>query len=225
MVRLSHRPIYLFVTALLFTPMLHAEVRELSNTEMTEAYIQDGTIVIKHRAVNDDEPKRKVNIKVGPGEPAVAEADTVTDLQQDQRQREGLVQQELTVLTSEQQLRNQEQTQALSSLSIASYQSDAQFQQQQLAEGLVRQGLGLPEGTEITTDMMVQYLQGFSGQSVGDPLGAQQTITNTGIQIIMPNPGGQIETGVYPSGDQSMNVNANNQQIIFNLLFPQQQNP
>ena len=202
--------------------LAQAEVTELSNTEMTEAYIQDGTIIIKHRAVETPSTKKKVNIKVGPGEPTIAEVDTLTSQQQDQRVQEGLIQQELTVLTSEQQLRNQDQTQALSALSIPTYQSDAQFQQQALAESLVRQGLGLPDGTEVTTDMMVQYLQGFSGQSVGDPLGAQQTITNTGIQISMPNPGGQIDSGVYPSGDQSMNVNATNQQIIFNLLFPQQ---
>jgi len=70
--------------------------------------------------------------------------------------------------------------------------------------------------------MMVQYMQGFSGQTSGDVLGAHQAITNDGFQIIIPNPG-DINTGVFPSGDGSMNVETTNQQIIFNLLFPKNQ--
>lgn len=214
----------LLVLSMLISPSFSwAEVTELSNTEMTEAYIQDGAIVIKQRPVTPTpKPKQKLTFKVGPGEPAVAEVDTVEDLENSNNTQQALIQQEYITRNSAQQLENYDFDQSISAMTVPDYQSSAQVQRDLFAQNLVRQGMGLPEGTPVTTDMMVQYLQSFAGQTSGTPLGAQQTITNDGYQFIIPNPGGQFETGVFPSGDNSMNVESTNQQIIFNLLFPKQ---
>lgn len=211
----------LFCTA--FVAHIQAEVTELSNTEMTEAYIKDGAIVIKQRPVESAPiPKQKVNIKVGAGEPAVSEASQTGQLESSNSTQQALILQEYTTRNAAQQYENFEFEDSLSGLTIQDYQSTAQVQRDLHAQNLVRQGLGLPDGTAITQDMLVQYLQTFAGQSSGDTLGAHQTVTNDGFQIIIPNPGGQFENGVFPSGDQSMNVETTNQQIIFNLLFPRQ---
>jgi len=219
---MAHRSCWILLASCM-APFSMAEVTELSNTEMTEAYIQDGAIVIKQRPVAaQPTPKQTVKIKVGPGEAPVSEASQVGELEDSNNTQQALIQQEYTTRNSAQQLENYDFNQSLSGVQIPEYQSAAQVQRDLYAQNLVRQGMGLPEGTPITTDMMVQYMQGFSGQTSGDVLGAHQAITNDGFQIIIPNPG-DINTGVFPSGDGSMNVETTNQQIIFNLLFPKNQ--
>jgi hypothetical protein len=206
-----------------FVAHTQAEVTELSNTEMTEAYIKDGAIVIKQRPIETaPTPKQKVNIKVGAGEPAVSEASQTGQLESSNNTQQALILQEYNTRNTAQQYENFEFEDSLSGLTIQDYQSTAQVQRDLHAQNLVRQGLGLSDDTAITQDMLVQYLQTFAGQSSGDVLGAHQAVTNDGFQIIIPNPGGQFENGVFPSGDQSMNVETTNQQIIFNLLFPKQ---
>lgn len=216
---------YLFVLSCAFGfSLANAEVTELSNTEMTEAYIQDGAIIIKQRPVQTNPaPKQKVNITVGPGEPVVSEATKVGELEDSNNLQRSLIQQEYSNTNNTKQFDNFEFTQSVNGANTPVFQTTAQAQRDLHAQNLVRQGLGLPDGTDITQDMMVQYLQTFSGQTSGDVLGAHQVMTNNGLQIVIPNPGGQFESGVFPSGDQSMNVETTNQQIIFNLLFPKQQ--
>ena len=85
----------------------------------------------------------------------------------------------------------------------------------------MRQGLNLDNNTQITTDLMAQYLQGFTGTYVA-PDGSQQAITSQGYQFSTPNPNGQIGNAIYPIGD-TMSVEVTDQQVIWNLLFPQQQ--
>ena len=209
----------LFSTVLFISAVASAEVQELSNTEMTEAYILDGSIIVKQKKV-EPKPEAKTNkrITLSPGTPAISEADTVRELDQ-QANQQTIYEQNLLQRQGEQQLLQQEQANS-NQLFISPQLNAAAQAQQAYAQNLVREGLGLPSGTQITPELMGQYLSSFAGQTTGDPLQAQQAITNSGFQFIIPNTGGEIQSGIYSSGDGSINVESNNSQIIFNLLFP-----
>jgi len=64
-----------------FCATTSAQVEELSNTEMTEAYIKDGAIVVKQRQKLQTKKTKpiKVNLTVGPGEPAITQAEQVQE--------------------------------------------------------------------------------------------------------------------------------------------------
>ncbi|NVK39045.1 MAG: hypothetical protein HWE18_14050, partial [Gammaproteobacteria bacterium] len=156
-------------------------------------------------------------LKVGPGKPAISEAEQVLELDQ-QAVQQLQFDQQVTQQQGAQQLNQYEQANN-TALFIAPPLNPAAQAQQLHAQALVRDGLGLPEGTQITPEMMGQYLSTFAGQSTGTPLQGQQTVTADSFQFIIPNPSG-IQNGSYTSGDGSMNVESNNAQIIFNLLFP-----
>ncbi|MGR6873715.1 hypothetical protein ACU6U9_15700 [Pseudomonas sp. HK3] len=213
-------PLYLIgCFALLASISASAEVKELSNTEMTEAYILDGSIIIKQKnAKTKPETTNKARIKLSAGKPAVTEADSVRELDQ-QATQQTIYDQSLMQRQAEQQLQQLEQANN-NQLFVPSPLSPAAQAQQTYAQNLVRDGLGLPSGTQVTPELMGQYLSSFAGQTSGDPLRGQQTITNSGFQFIIPNLGGDIQSGIYSSGDGSINVESNNSQIIFNLLFP-----
>ncbi len=202
---------------------LLAQVEEMSNTEMTEAYIKDGAIVVKQRIQTEPREKKKtVNVTVGPGEPAQSEAEIVFEQDSQNIQQNQTNNREFSVNTPQQQLNQFEQGQAISSFITPNFQSDSALAQQVRAQNLVRSGLGLPDDTQVTQELMVQYLTTFAGQSSGSPLGVTQSISADGFHFSTPNLGGQIPSGVFPSGDNSMNVEVNNQQIIWSLLFPKQ---
>lgn len=211
--------LWLFSVALFICATANAQVQELSNTEMTEAYILDGSIIVKQKQI-EPKPDAKTNkrITLSPGQPAITEADTVRELDQ-QANQQTIYEQNLLQQQGEQQLRQQEQANS-NQLFISPQLNAAAQAQQAYAQNLVREGLGLPSGTQITPELMGQYLSSFAGQTTGDPLQAQQAITNSGFQFIIPNAGGEIKSGIYSSGDGSINVESNNSQIIFNLLFP-----
>lgn len=216
---MRQKSLCLFSAVLFISAVASAEVQELSNTEMTEAYILDGSIIVKQKQV-EPKPDAKTNkrITLSPGQPAISEADTVRELDQ-QANQQTIYEQNLLQQQGEQQLRQQEQANS-NQLFISPQLNAAAQAQQAYAQNLVREGLGLPSGTQITPELMGQYLSSFAGQTTGDPLQAQQAITNSGFQFIIPNAGGEIKSGVYSSGDGSINVESNNSQIIFNLLFP-----
>lgn len=198
-----------------------AEVEELSNTEMTEAYIQDGAIVIKQRATTPT-PKKQVTIKVGPGEPISSEADRVSAINTSNTNQSTIIGTELNNNLTSQQLQDNALNQSLQNLTFSAPLTSAQQAQQTYAQDLVRTGLGLPDGTSITPELMGQYLSTFNGQTYGNPIGAHQTVNTNGYQIVIPTAGAQLETGVFPSGDNSMNIDSTNQQLIFNLFFPKE---
>ncbi len=201
-----------------------AQVEEMSNTEMTEAYIQDGALVVKQRIQPNSKKKQKIKVKVtvGPGQPAISEAEMALQQEQQTTQQNQQFNREFSDNAPQQQISQFEHNQASSSFSTPNFQSNAALAQQVRAQNLVRSGLGLSDGTEITQDLMVQYLTSFSGQSSGSVLGVTQSISNDGFHFSTPNPGGQLPSGVFPSGDNSMNVEVNNQQVIWNLLFPKE---
>ncbi|MGB3668380.1 MAG: hypothetical protein WA963_15605 [Bermanella sp.] len=212
--------LYLIGSMVLFSgTQAQAEVEELSNTEMTEAYILDGSIMVKQKNISP-KPALKPNAqyKVSAGQPVVSEVDTVRELDQ-QATQQTQFDQNSTQLQAQQQLRQLEQSNS-TQVFIAPQLNPAAQAQQAYAQNIVREGLGLPSDTQITPEHMGQYLSTFAGQTSGDPLQGQQTITNSGFQFIIPNTGGEIQSGIYSSGDNSINVESNNAQIIFNLLFP-----
>ncbi len=196
------------------------QVKEMSNTEMTAAYIKDGAIVIKQRNIEPEPSKKKVSLKVGPGQPFVSDSHKLTQQERQSQQQYRQIGDALLDGSNEQQLNQYNLNQNSTSIVLPNYQSGAELSQMQHANNLVRTGLGLSSDATITPDLMGQYLSSFAGQSSGSPLGAHQTINANGYQIIIPNVGGQLQTGVFPSGDNSMNVETDNQQLIFNLLFP-----
>jgi hypothetical protein len=212
------------LTALALSLLSHisiAEVEELNNTEMTEAYIKDGSIVIKQRVVKAP-PKKKLKFIVGPGEATVTEVQEVTAINQNNAAQYKTINQELIRDQESQKLASSDLYQASLGAQIPATMTTAQQAQQQYAQDLVRNGLGLPAGTEITPVKMGEYLATFNGSTYGDVLGAHQTVTPDGVQFIIPNVGGQFEAGIYPSGDNTMNLEATNSQLILNLLFPKQ---
>ncbi len=211
------------LTLALVSPYLWAQVEEMSNTEMTEAYIQDGAIVVKQRIQQKSEKQKlKVKITVGPGQPAISEAEQVSELEQQNTHQNQPFNREFSDNAPQQQFNQLESNQATSSFITPNFQSNAAQAQQVRAQNLVRNGLGLPSDTQVTQELMVQYLSSFSGQSSGPALGVTQGITNDGYYFSLPNPGGQLPSGVFPSGDNSMNVDVTNQQVIWNLLFPKE---
>lgn len=205
----------------LFGSIAYGEVQELSNTEMTEAYIKDGAIVIKQKAIAPT-PKKKLIIKAGPGEAPISEAEQVSIMIQGTTTQSSIINTELNRELTNRQLRDNEQNLNIQNLSIASPLTASQQAQQIYAQDLVRSGLGLSPEATITPEIMGQYLASFSGQTYGDTLGAHQTVNNNGIQFIVPTTSIQLETGVFPSGDNSMNINSTNQHLIFNLFFPKE---
>jgi hypothetical protein len=220
---MRHTHLYLFsFVAFIISASAMAQVEELSNTEMTEAYILDGSIMVKQKNI---QPKNlnlpNTHVKIGPGKPVVTEADAVRNLDQ-QATQQTQYDQNLVQRQGEQQLLQLEQSQN-NQVFIPPQLNPAAQAQQVYAQNLVREGLGLPSDTQITPEHMGQYLSTFAGQSSGTPMQGQQTITNSGFQFIIPNPGGQIQSGIYSSGDNSINLESNNTQIIFNLLFPKNQ--
>jgi len=215
--------ICIVLTFTLANPYLWAQVEEMSNTEMTEAYIQDGAIVVKQRIQQKSEKQKpKVKITVGPGQPAISEAEQVSELEQQNTRQNQPFNREFSDNAPQQQFNQLESNQATSSFITPNFQSNAALAQQVRAQNLVRNGLGLPSDTQVTQELMVQYLTSFSGQSSGTALGVTQGITNDGYYFSLPNPGSQLPSGVFPSGDNSMNVDVNNQQVIWNLLFPKE---
>ncbi len=212
------------MTLLLNSVFLWAQVEEMSNTEMTEAYIQDGAIIIKQRIKSTPVSKQstRVKVNVGPGEPAISEAEQVLEQNQQNTHHSENFDRDFADQATTTQFKQFENNQTTNSFTAPNFQSNAALSQQLRAQDLVRTGLGLPEGTEITQNLMVQYLTSFSGQSSGSPLGVTQSISNDGFHFSTPNPGGQIQSGIYPSGDNSMNIEVNNQQLLWNLLFPKQ---
>ncbi len=204
------------LTLALVSPYLWAQVEEMSNTEMS-------AIVVKQRIQQKSEKQKlKVQITVGPGQPAISEAEQVSELEQKNTHQNQPFNREFSDNAPQQQFNQLESNQATSSFITPNFQSNAAQAQQVRAQNLVRNGLGLPSDTQVTQELMVQYLTSFSGQSSGPALGVTQGITNDGYYFSLPNPGGQLPSGVFPSGDNSMNVDVNNQQVIWNLLFPKE---
>ncbi len=205
-----------------FCATTSAQVEELSNTEMTEAYIKDGAIVVKQR--QKLQPKKatpiKVNLTVGPGEPVITQAEQVQEQDSQNINQNEFLERELNDSSNQQQLQQFELNQISSNISIEALQNDVAINQQSRANEIVRQGLNLDSNAQITTDLMAQYLQTFTGTYVA-PDGSQQAITSQGYQFSTPNPNGQIGNAIYPIGD-IMSVEVNDQQVIWNLLFPQQ---
>jgi hypothetical protein len=213
----------LFAIALfLFNPLSYAEVEELSNTEMTEAYIKDGSIIFKQRNVAAT-PKKTIKVTIKAGQPVTTEAEEVSITDQSNASQYTLINQELNRDQGNRQLNKIDFNVSSLGLQIPEFTSAAQQAQMQYAQDLVRSGMGLTSGAEVTPEIMGQYLATFSGQSYGDPLGAQQLVTPNGVQFSMPNLGGQLDSGLFPSGNNSMNAEVTNQLLLFNLFFPQEQ--
>ena len=218
--RFNHCLTLLLVT---LSSLALGQVEELSNTEMTEAYIEDGAIVVKQRI--KQQPKKptpiKVNLTVGPGEPAISQAEQVQEQDSQNIVQNDQIERELIESANQQQLQQLELSQINASVGVFELQSSTAIAQQTRTQEIVRQGLNLGNDTQITTDLMAQYLQTFTGTYIA-PDGSQQTITDLGYQFSTPNPNGQLGSAIYPIGD-TMSVEVTDQQVIWNLLFPQKQ--
>lgn len=209
-----------FVIAMMATGYAWSQVEELSNTEMTEAYIQDGTIVVKQKIVKSEPIKtNKKQYKVGKIEPMQGEHEQVLVTEQQSISTLELIQQDSNQRQTELQLQDLDHSQTIRQVAIPAMLSTVAQSQQDQAYAIVRNGLNLPDNTAITPDLLGQYLAGFSGQSTGNPLTAQQTINSTGIQFIIPN-NQQINPGSFTSGDGNLNTQINDQQLLFNILYP-----
>lgn len=206
---------------LIGSSVTHAEVQELSNTEMTEAYIEDGGIIVKQKAKTRVEPKQKVRLNVRPGEPHIADEQVVQEREDTYQNTSETLLLEMQRDTTRQQLEQNQLSQYNNSVFIPDLQSEAAVAQRAHAEDIVRNAMGLSADTQVTDIMMAQYLSTFNGQSSGTIQTFQHNATDTGFQFIIPNPGA-INPGLHTSGDGSMNVEVTNQQIIWNFIYPRE---
>ncbi len=217
--------IWQIIPIIFFSEAVFAEVEELNNTEMTQAYIEDGAIVIKQRSISPrpDKEKPALDFKVGPGQPSVAE----NELAIEQNTQNSILNQQLNyeVIDSapQRQLSNFEARASTSGVILPAYQTNAALAQEARVNDIVRDGLGLTDDTQITQELMVQYISSFEGETTNNLAGPQQSITANGLQISAPNPGGRLDPVFYTSGDNSMSAEITRQQVIWNLLLPKQE--
>ena len=204
---------------LLISAVCLGQAKEMSNSEMTEAYIEDGAIVVKQQEIKPAPSKQKIPLKLGAGEPAVSGKQRLTQQERQNEQQYRQIGDALLDGAHEQQLNQYNLNQNSASIVLPNFQSAAELSRMQHANNLVRNGLRLSSNTTITPDLMTLYLSTFSGQSNGDLLGAHQSATADGLQFIIPNANG-LKTGTFTTGDNSMNIDISNQQLIFNLLYP-----
>lgn len=215
-------PLALAVSASLSLPTA-AEVQELTNTEMTEAYIEDGGIVVKQKAKapakvqKTSGPKLRVNIT--PGEPHISDAEVAQQREQNYSAESNALLLEMQRDTTTQQLNQNQLSEQNSQVIIPAVQSDAALSQRAHAEDIVRNAMGLSSDTQVTNAMMAQYLGSFNGQSSGTIQTFQHNATDTGFQFVIPN-AGNLNPGVHNAGDGSLNVEVTNQQIIWNFVYP-----
>lgn len=213
----------LCASALLAAHTSYAEVQELSNTEMTEAYIEDGGIVVKQKAKEKVRAQQNAGVKarlnVRPGEPHITDAEVTRDRESQYQNSSDALLVEMQRDTTQQQLEQNQLNQHNSAVMIPELQSEAALAQRAHAEDIVRNAMGLSAETQVTDVMMAQYLSSFNGQSSGTIQTFQHNATNTGFQFIIPN-AGNINPGIHNSGDGSLNVEVTNQQIIWNFVYP-----
>lgn len=220
---LATRPLAISSLSLIMALPSYAEVQELSNTEMTEAYIEDGGIVVKQKAKakvkaqQNSGPKLKLNVR--PGEPHITDAEVTREREDSYQNASDALLVEMQRDTTQQQLEQNQLNQHNNAVVIPEMQSDAALAQRAYAEDIVRNAMGLSADTQVTDVMMGQYLATFNGQSSGTIQTFQHNATDTGFQFIIPN-AGNLNPGVHNSGDGSMNVEVTNQQIIWNFVYP-----
>ena len=214
----------LALCALAFSPV-YAEVQELSNTEMTEAYIEDGGIVVKQKAKpaikvqKTQSPKVKLNIR--PGEPHISEAEVAQQKEQNYQSESNALLLEMQRDTTTQQLQQNQLSEQNALVTIPVMQSEAALAQRAHAEDIVRNAMNLDSNTQVTNAMMAQYLGTFNGQSSGSINTFQHNATDSGFQFVIPNTG-NLTPGTHNTGDGNMNVQVTNQQIIWNFVYPDQ---
>lgn len=214
----------LAISALVLSPA-HSEVQELSNSEMTEAYIEDGGIVVKQKAKAQVKvqksagPKVKVNIR--PGEPHISEAEVAQQKEQTYQGESNALLLEMQRDTTTRQLQQNQLSEQNALVVIPEAQSEAALAQRAHAEDIVRNAMNLSSDTQVTNAMMAQYLGTFNGQSSGSINTFQHNATDTGFQFVIPNTG-NLTPGTHNTGDGSMNVQVTNQQIIWNFVYPEQ---
>jgi hypothetical protein len=185
------------IALVLYQPFSHAEVQALSNTEMTAAYVKDGSIIFKQKNIVPS-PKKTLKITVKAGKPVTTEAQQVAIADQSHSSQYTLINQALNRDQGNSQLNSIDFFQSSLGLQIPDATSAAQQAQMQYAQDLARYGLGLPAGTEITPVIMGQYLATFNGEIYNGPSGAQQIVTPDGLQFSIPNPNGQLNLGYSP---------------------------
>lgn len=218
---------FIALASVIYIPHSFAEVEELSNIEMTEAYIEDGNIVVKQKRHTTpspstvQKPKVKVRIHLGPGEEAVSEVDQVREQDQQLSTNRSNTETEVNRDQALKQLNQAELANVNAQVPSYSVESQASLANQAFAHDAVRTSLGLSSDTQITNAHMTQYMQQFNGQISGSITGQQQSFTNSGFQISIPNLGG-YQPGNHPSGDGNINVQVTDQQIIWNFLYPQE---
>ncbi len=221
-----HKQTIGFALPLIFlSNMVLAQVEELNNTEMTQAYIEDGAIVIKQRIRTNQKLKKKqeADFKLGAGEPAIGEEVQIKERSAQNNALNQQLQYEIIDSAPQRQLTQFEQQSATADVTLIPYQSNTVLTEQARVDNIVRDGLGLADSIPITQDLMVQYITSFSGESSNNLSGPQQIVTDYGLQISAPNPDGRLEPGIFFTGDNSMSAEINQQQIIWKLLLPIQE--
>lgn len=211
----------LLFSSLLAISVAHA-AEEMSSTEMTEAYIEDGAIIIKQKQVSrPSNNKAGKPVKITPGE-AVVSAKTLEEsqLRSDQTTANS-IEYELGRETAFQQLESQRRDTISQGSEIEGYASAAQLERQAYADSIIRDQLNLSDDTQITQAHLQQFLNQPELLGInGDPAGLQQGNTGQSFQFIMPNPG--YTPGQHGGSSDSVSLQVTNDKIIWQFNYPQQ---
>lgn len=195
---------------------------EMSSTEMTEAYIEDGGIIIKQKPVSRPaDTKAGKPLKVSPGE-AVVSGKTLEEsqLRSDQTTANS-IEYELGRETAFQQLESQRRDTISQGSEIEGYASASQLERQAYADSIIRDQLNLSSDTQVTQEHLQQFLNQSNLIGInGDPSGLQQGNTGQSFQFIMPNPG--YTPGQHGSDTDSVSLQVTNDKIIWQFNYPQQ---
>ncbi|MCP5325634.1 MAG: hypothetical protein H7A09_04795 [Oceanospirillaceae bacterium] len=211
----------LIITTCLAAPLCMA-AEEMTSTEMTEAYIQDGAIVIKQRpAQRNPQQTSNKNMKVSPGQPLVSGKTLEESQLRSDQTTANSIEYELGREIAFQQLESQRRDSISQGSDIEGYASAAQLERQEYVDNIIRSQLNLSSDTQVTQKHLQQYLNQSDLLGInGNPAGLQQGNTGQSFQFIMPNPG--YTPGQHGSSNDSVSLQVTNDKIIWQFNYPQQ---
>lgn len=210
------------IIASCLTANLAYAAEEMSSTEMTEAYIQDGGIIIKQKPVQRTQAKQDTkSVKVGPGEPVVSSKTLEESQLRSDQTTANSIEYELGRETAFQQLESQRRDTISQGSEIEGYASAAQLDRQEYADNIIRNQLNLSSDTQVTQAHLQQFLNQSDLLGInGDPAGLQQGNTGQSFQFVMPNPG--YTPGQHGNSNDAVSLQVTNDKIIWQFNYPQQ---
>ncbi len=194
--------------SILISITTQAEITEIPTEEMTEAYIKDTTVIVRHQAATQEGENLQgdASLRVSP----LAEPYSETD------QLNGNT--EIPIQITDQYL-SEQRNNALLSQSSYDFRTPALDPQQALREEYLRDALGLEPGTPIDYSNL-QFPTNIT-PDITPPAGLGYNIAPGQFAISIPNSDNiNAQTQQTPGGEYRIDVTPS--EIIFTINLPQQ---